>query len=115
MNIKSLCAVTLLFAGASLAEASSATTPILTLNPIVVRPSAEQVAQVEHERNSPIPTLPVLEVRPTIEQISEYVVEVAVAAVQTDASVSLNVPNLQLPMEELKTMLAESVRNALQR
>lgn len=69
MNTKSI-AFALAFAAAGFASASQAS-DIVTLQTVQVRPSAEQLAQAELERNSSIPTLAAVQVRPSAGQIVE--------------------------------------------
>lgn len=77
MNIQSLSAAIAIAAGSVLASMTAHATPITTLDTVQVRPSAEQIAQREHERTSPIPTLPAVQVRPSAGQIAEYNAELA--------------------------------------
>ncbi|GHH54294.1 MULTISPECIES: hypothetical protein [Gammaproteobacteria] len=72
MNTKSLSAAIAFAAGSVLASMTAHATPITTLDTVQVRPSAEQIAQREHERTSPIPTLAAVQVRPSAEQVAEY-------------------------------------------
>ena len=73
MNTQSI-AFALAFAAAGFASASQAA-DIVTLQTVQVRPSADQLAQAELERNSSIPTLAAVQVRPTVGQIVELAAE----------------------------------------
>ncbi|MGH8054858.1 MAG: hypothetical protein ACREP4_13160 [Stenotrophomonas sp.] len=72
MNAKSLAIALVLAAGfASTVQASD----IVTLDTVQVRPSADQLAQANHEATSSIPTLAAVQVRPTVGQIVELMAE----------------------------------------
>lgn len=73
MNTKSFAIALALVAGTASAQAAD----IVTLETVQVRPSADQLAQAEHERGSAIPTLSVVQVRPTVGQIVELAAEQA--------------------------------------
>lgn len=77
MNIQSLSAAIAIAAGSVLASMTAHATPITTLDTVQVRPSAEQIAQREHERTSAIPTLAAVQVRPSAEQVAAYDAELA--------------------------------------
>lgn len=115
MNIKSLSIATVLAVGSVCAELAVATTPLVTLESVQVRPFSAQLTQQEYERNSPIPTLAALQVRPSAEQITAYVAEIALSAVARELAVQLSVPNLNLSSSELQALVDRSVRIALQR
>ena len=68
MNTKSIVIALAIAAGTSFAGSAQAT-DIVTLETMQVRPSAEQLAQAEHERSSAIPTLSLVQVRPSVGQI----------------------------------------------
>jgi hypothetical protein len=90
MNTKSLSAALALAAGSVFGSMSAHAATINTLDAVQVRPSAEQVAQREHELNSDIPTLAAVQVRPTVGQILELQAEQAAAQrVVTLASVQV--------------------------
>lgn len=115
MNIKFLSIITVLTTGLICTGLAVATTPVVTLESVQVRPSSEQLSQREHERNSPIPTIDAVLVRPSSEQISAYVAEIALGAVERELAVKLAVPNLELSSAELQALVERSVRLALQR
>lgn len=76
MNTKSLSIAIAIAVGSvfSLPTAHAADT-IVTLDTVLVRPSADQLAQRERELNSDIPTLATVEVRPSAEQRAELEAE----------------------------------------
>jgi len=76
MNTKTL-AIAIALAASTFAANSQAGTAIVDLETVQVRPSADQIAQAEVERNSSIPTLAVVEVRPTAGMIADYRAELA--------------------------------------
>ena len=81
MNIKSLSLIAALVAIPVLAPTAAHASTITTLETVQVRPSAEQLAQREYERNSSIPTLASVEVRPSLEQWAELLEHAVVASV----------------------------------
>lgn len=88
MNTKLLSVALALAAGVSLAPLASAAS-ITTLEAVQVRPSADQLAQQDYERNSDIPTLAALQVRPSAQQEAEFAASqriVTLAAVQVRPS-----------------------------
>ncbi|KRG46907.1 hypothetical protein ARC20_04360 [Stenotrophomonas panacihumi] len=90
MNTKSLSVALALAAGSVFGSMSAQAATINTLDAVQVRPSAEQIAQREHELNSDIPTLAAVQVRPTVGQILELQAEQAAAQrVVTLASVEV--------------------------
>lgn len=77
MNTKTIAIAIAIAAGSAFVSNVHAASAIPTLETVQVRPSADQLAQAEWERNSPIPTLALVEVRPTAGQIAEYRQELA--------------------------------------
>ncbi|WP_282295820.1 MULTISPECIES: hypothetical protein [unclassified Stenotrophomonas] len=77
MNTKTIAIAIAIAAGSAFASNVHAASAITTLETVQVRPSADQLAQAEWERNSAIPTLAMVEVRPTAGQIAEYRQELA--------------------------------------
>ena len=77
MNTKTIAIAIALAAGSAFVSNVHAASAITTLETVQVRPSADQLAQAEWERNSAIPTLALVEVRPTAGQIAEYRQELA--------------------------------------
>ncbi|MGB3394571.1 MAG: hypothetical protein WA956_07620 [Stenotrophomonas sp.] len=75
MNAKSI-AIALAIATTGFATTAQAA-DIVTLETVQVRPSADQHAQAERERNSNIPTLSLVQVRPSVGQIVELAAEQA--------------------------------------
>lgn len=71
MNTKSLSVALALAAGSVFGSMNAQAADLHTLDTLQVRPSAEQLAQREHEANSSIPTLPAVQVRPTVGQLLE--------------------------------------------
>jgi len=71
MNTKSLSVALALAAGSVFGSMTAQAADINTLDTLQVRPSAEQVAQRDHELASNIPTLSAVQVRPTVGQIIE--------------------------------------------
>lgn len=65
-----------LFAGATLAGLAQAAS-LTTLEPVQVRPAADQIAQQTLERNSDIRTLTAVQVRPWAEQLAALAAEQA--------------------------------------
>ena len=88
MNTKSIVIALAIAAGTSFA-CSAQVTDIVTLETMQVRPSAEQLAQAEHERSSAIPTLSLVQVRPSVGQIVELAAEQA--AMQLVASSAMGI------------------------
>ena len=88
MNTKSIVIALAIAAGTSFAGSAQAT-DIVTLETMQVRPSAEQLAQAEHERSSAIPTLSLVQVRPSVGQIVELAAEQA--AMQLVASSAMGI------------------------
>ena len=91
MNAKSFAISIALAAG--LVSTAQASDRIVTLETVQVRPSAEQIAQRQHELASDIPTLAAVQVRPTVGQVVELANEqaaresvVTVAAVEVRPS-----------------------------
>jgi hypothetical protein len=82
----------LTFAIAALLSAPAlASTRVVTLDSVQVRPSAEQIAQRTFERDSAIPTLAAVQVRPSAEQLAQRDAELSsqiatLAAVQVRPS-----------------------------
>lgn len=70
MNAQSLAIALTIAVSASFTAAAQAA-DIITLPTVQVLPSADQLAQVERERDRHIPTLPAVEVRPDIAQYVE--------------------------------------------
>lgn len=90
MNTKSLSVAIALAAGSVFGSMSAHAATINTLDTVQVRPSADQIAQREHELASDIPTLAAVQVRPTVGQILELQAEQAAAQrVVTLASVQV--------------------------
>ena len=87
MNAKSFAIAIALAAG--LGSTAQASERLVTLDAVQVRPSAEQIAQQQHELNSTIPTLAVVQVRPTVGQVVEFNAEQAARAVVTLAAVEV--------------------------
>ncbi len=87
MNAKSF-AIALAFATTGFA-ASAQAMDIATLDTVQVRPSAEQLAQADHERGSAIPTLSVVQVRPTVGQIVELAAEQAAVQMVANSPLAL--------------------------
>jgi len=77
MNTKTIAIAIAIAAGSAFVSNVHAASAITTLETVQVRPSADQLAQAEWERNSAIPTLAMVEVRPTAGQIAEYRQELA--------------------------------------
>ncbi len=90
MNAKSFAIALAIAAGFA---ASAHAGDIVTLETVQVRPSADQLAQAEHERTSAIPTLSAVQVRPTVGQIVELAAEQAAAqlAAYTPAALGTSV------------------------
>ncbi len=90
MNTQSLSLAIALAAGSVFGSMSAHAATINTLDAVQVRPSADQIAQREHELNSDIPTLAAVQVRPTVGQILELQADQAAAQrVVTLASVEV--------------------------
>jgi len=90
MNTKSLSVAIALAAGSVFGSTSAHAATVTTLSTVQVRPSADQIAQREHELHSDIPTLSAVQVRPTVGQIVELQAEQAAAQrVVTLASVEV--------------------------
>lgn len=77
MNTKSLSFAIALAAGSLFGSMSAQAANLTTLDAVQVRPSADQLAQREHELHSDIPTLSAVQVRPTVGQILELQAEQA--------------------------------------
>ncbi|HEY9255199.1 MAG TPA: hypothetical protein VIP30_11750 [Stenotrophomonas sp.] len=77
MNTKSLSFAIALAAGSLFGSMSAQAANLTTLDAVQVRPSADQLAQRDHELNSDIPTLSAVQVRPTVGQILELQAEQA--------------------------------------
>lgn len=88
MNAKSLAFAIALVAGTGFASNVQAS-DIVTLETVQVRPSADQLAQAEHERSSAIPTLSSVQVRPTAGQIVELAAEQAAAQLAAHTPVAI--------------------------
>ena len=88
MNTTSIVIALAIAAGTSFAGSAQAT-DIVTLETMQVRPSAEQLAQAEHERSSAIPTMSLVQVRPSVGQIVELAAEQA--AMQLVASSAMGI------------------------
>jgi len=71
MNTKSLSVALALAAGSVFGSMTAQAADVHTLDTLQVRPSAEQLAQRDHEANSSIPTLSAVQVRPTVGQLLE--------------------------------------------
>jgi hypothetical protein len=82
MNTKSIAIAIALVAGTAFASSVQAS-EIVTLETVQVRPSAEQLVQAEHERNSNIPTLATVQVRPTVGPTVGQIVELMAEQVAT--------------------------------
>ena len=74
MNAKSLALAIALVASTGFVSSVQAS-DIVTLETVQVRPSADQLAQAQHEASSNIPTLAAVQVRPTVGQIVELMAE----------------------------------------
>lgn len=77
-----------LFAGATLAGLAQAAS-LTTLEPVQVRPAADQIAQQTLERNSDIRTLTAVQVRPWAEQLAALAAEQAKQRIVTLAAVQV--------------------------
>ena len=88
MNTKSIAIAIALVAGTTFASSVQAS-EIVTLETVQARPSAEQLAQAEHERNSNIPTLATVQVRPTVGQIVELMAEQAATRLAAHTPVAI--------------------------
>ncbi|OLH86549.1 hypothetical protein [Xanthomonas oryzae] len=77
-----------LFAGATLAGLAQAAS-LTTLEPVQVRPAADQIAQQTQERNSDIRTLTAVQVRPWAEQLAALAAEQAKQRIVTLAAVQV--------------------------
>ncbi|AXQ10944.1 hypothetical protein [Xanthomonas oryzae] len=111
-----------LFAGATLAGLAQAAS-LTTLEPVQVRPAADQIAQQTLERNSDIRTLTAVQVRPSAEQRADLVVRSAAASAQTASSqaagaigalmgqviVNLPAPKLQPSPAELEALVNAAI------
>ena len=121
MNTKSFAVALVLAAGfAASAHASN----IVTLDTVQVRPSADQLAQAEHERTSAIPTLAAVQVRPTVGQIVELMAEqtasqlasaspVAIGTRAGNWMVSLPAITVRPEVEQVQAMAAEAAAEAI--
>lgn len=106
MNTKTLAIAIALAAGTAFASNVQAAS-IATLDTVQVRPSADQIAQAEVERNSAIPTLSLVEVRPGAGLIADYRAELAAGHVTTLAAV-----NVRPTTEQRLALAAEQASRA---
>lgn len=88
MNTKTLAIALALAAGTAFASNVQAAA-ITTLDTVQVRPSADQIAQGELERNSAIPTLSLVEVRPGAGLIADYRADLAAGHITTLAAIDV--------------------------
>jgi TolA-binding protein len=106
MNTKSIALAIALAAGTAFA-ASVQASDIPTLETVQVRPSADQLAQAEHERTSAIPTLSAVQVRPTAGQIVERNAELAA----TRPVVTLAAIQVRPTREQRQALAAETTHD----
>ncbi len=120
MNAKSLALAIALVAGTSFASSVQAA-DIVTLETVQVRPSADQLAQANHEATSTITTLAAVQVRPTVGQIVELMAEqaanrlVAATPVANVANwvVSLPAVTVRPDVQQVQALAAEMVADAV--
>lgn len=123
MNAKSLAIAIALIASTGFVSSVQAS-DITTLETVQVRPSADQLAQAEHEANSPIHTLAAVQVRPTVGQIVELMAEqaasrlaaaspVAIGARASQWVVSLPAINVRPDVEQVQAMATEAAADAI--
>jgi len=117
MNAKSLALAIALVASTGFVSSVQAS-DIVTLDTVQVRPSADQLAQAQHEASSNIPTLAVVQVRPTVGQIVELMAEqtaspVAIGTRAGQWMVSLPAITVRPEVEQLQAMAAEAAAEAI--
>ena len=123
MNAKSLAFAIALVAGTGFASNVQAS-DIVTLETVQVRPSADQLAQAQHEATSSVPTLAAVQVRPTVGQIVELMAEQTASqlasatpvAIGTRAGhwmVSLPAITVRPDVQQVQALAAELAANAV--
>ena len=120
MNAKSLAFAIALVAGTGFASNVQAS-DIVTLETVQVRPSADQLAQAQHEATSSVPTLAAVQVRPTVGQIVELMAEQAASQLAATAPiasvanwvVSLPAVTVRPDVQQVQALAAELAANAV--
>ncbi len=102
-----------LFAGATLAGLAQAAS-LTTLEPVQVRPAADQIAQQALERNSDIRTLAAVQMRPSAEQLAALAAEQAGQRIVTLAAVEVR-PSAEQRADLIVRSAAASAQTAYSR